>query len=494
MSHNFMQKTRSSISQYSGILFLTTILFILRLIASWHLELGIDEAYYWFYSLNIKLNYFDHPPLLAWSIFLTTAGQHFSSEFFIRLPAVVSWTVASVLIYQSVKVRCSRNAALGFLSLFSLSFYTSIVAGTLIIPDAPLMLWTGLLLYFIIKWDQHRQDHHLILIFITAGLCNWSKYQSLIFVPILLLWFLRFSKDIYKQKALYVGLGIYSIVLFPLLYFNLLKNTDQVSYHGSRFSMQDIDIINLFKTIFTEFIFQNPMVFIFIIIAILRKSKWTPLQHLMIWMATPILVLGWGLSLFESVLPHWTGPAYFFLITFCAITLDWKKHFSKMKFALLIQCALIIMAMAEINQGWFSNKIAHAENVYFQGRADGTLDMFGWHQLEKKLKSEYQINPMVINHWYPGSHLHYYVAQPLGIEIIPHGDSKSLHEYIYHRNANQHIPEGSYFIESSRFPRRQMGDLILDFEFEEVGRIPITRRQDTVMTYFVHRMWRCEGD
>jgi hypothetical protein len=67
-----------------------------------------------------------------------------------------------------------------------------------------------------------------------------------------------------------------------------------------------------------------------------------------------------------------------------------------------------------------------------------------------------------------------------------------LHEYVHHPQANTPIPSGSYYVESSRFPRQGMGTFEVDYDIVEVGQIPITRRSDTVMYYFIHRVYPCE--
>src|SRR4030067_1633437 len=46
-------------------------------------QLAPQEAYYWNYSRHLALSYFDHPPLHAWLIYLST--QLGTSEFTVRL-------------------------------------------------------------------------------------------------------------------------------------------------------------------------------------------------------------------------------------------------------------------------------------------------------------------------------------------------------------------------------------------------------------------------
>src|SRR5688572_8004653 len=46
---------------------------VLRLVAMSVVPLIPEEAYYWMYAQHPQLSYFDHPPMVAWAIWLGTA-------------------------------------------------------------------------------------------------------------------------------------------------------------------------------------------------------------------------------------------------------------------------------------------------------------------------------------------------------------------------------------------------------------------------------------
>ena len=46
-------------------LYLLALIFILNLLQAHFTELIFDEAYYWYYSQNMAWGYFDHPPMVA---------------------------------------------------------------------------------------------------------------------------------------------------------------------------------------------------------------------------------------------------------------------------------------------------------------------------------------------------------------------------------------------------------------------------------------------
>ena len=58
---------------------------LVRIIAAVTVDLGNDEVYYLTYAQHLQWNYFDHPPMVALLIRLTTFNLHFNTEFFIRI-------------------------------------------------------------------------------------------------------------------------------------------------------------------------------------------------------------------------------------------------------------------------------------------------------------------------------------------------------------------------------------------------------------------------
>jgi 4-amino-4-deoxy-L-arabinose transferase-like glycosyltransferase len=69
-----------------------TLALVIRLIVSGQFLLVPDEANYWQWSRYLDIGYYDHPPMIAWTIWLATTlfGQN---EFAVRLPTVLGVTV-----------------------------------------------------------------------------------------------------------------------------------------------------------------------------------------------------------------------------------------------------------------------------------------------------------------------------------------------------------------------------------------------------------------
>jgi dolichol-phosphate mannosyltransferase len=120
---------------------------VLRLAFMGLVNLIPEEAYYWNYAQHLDLSYLDHPPMVAWLIWLSTSVLG-KSEFSVRLPAYISWIVAAVFMFRLTVNLCDRTSAFrGVLLLAVLPIYFGL--GFFMTPDAPLFAaWAGSL-YFL---------------------------------------------------------------------------------------------------------------------------------------------------------------------------------------------------------------------------------------------------------------------------------------------------------------------------------------------------------
>ena len=82
--------------QGKPILILALLLFILRIITIAVMGNMPQDAYYYFYSENLALSYFDHPPMVGWMLWLFTSvlGKSIyavhATDFLITLATVYS--------------------------------------------------------------------------------------------------------------------------------------------------------------------------------------------------------------------------------------------------------------------------------------------------------------------------------------------------------------------------------------------------------------------
>jgi len=176
-----------------------------------------DEAYYWIWSHKLGLSYFDHPPMVAYIIKLTTI---FSDDpFFVRLGAALLVSGTAYLIYALAKRIFDEKAALYSFYIF-ISSIIILVASTLIAPDTPLMFFWMLMLYSGYRYLEEGNKKFALLTGIAVGALLLSKYTGILPVVTLIIYILIYHREAFKDGYFYGALALAVVVFSPVLIWN----------------------------------------------------------------------------------------------------------------------------------------------------------------------------------------------------------------------------------------------------------------------------------
>lgn len=197
-------------------LILLAVLFVLNLIQSYFTELIYDEAYYWYYAQNLDWGYFDHPPMVAFLIKLSSFL--FDGELGVRfMSCVLSVGTYSILWELIDNPKKKDYVSHFFLLLFSMTLMNAY--GFLTLPDTPLLFFTALFLLLY----KHFLNKPTIWISIFMGVVMaalmYSKYHAVLVVLFVFLSNLKLIKDRKAWLAVAVALVCY-IPHFLWLYQN----------------------------------------------------------------------------------------------------------------------------------------------------------------------------------------------------------------------------------------------------------------------------------
>lgn len=165
---------------------LVAALTLLRLWAAASLGLAADEAYYWSWSRHLSPGYFDHPPMVAWLVRLSTLAGH--SPLDIRWLSVLLGALASLGVWRLViRLTDDGRAALAGAGLVQATLFLG-AGAVLVTPDTPLVLfWTLALLALAEVWRTGRGAWWLV-VGLCVGLAFISKYTAVFLGLGILLW------------------------------------------------------------------------------------------------------------------------------------------------------------------------------------------------------------------------------------------------------------------------------------------------------------------
>ena len=189
---------------------LLIILTVFHLALAWLLPPSEDELYYWCWSRELQWSYFDHPPMVALLIRLSTTifGD---TLFAIRVPACIG-SLVTLLIVRDL-TRDDRILTLALLTPL-------LLFGTVLMtPDAPLIVcWTGYVWWLATAHERLDQNRHprWILGGVILGLGVLSKYPMALAAPAMVMSFLMKLSVGLSLLARLIGIVVVGLSLFVL--------------------------------------------------------------------------------------------------------------------------------------------------------------------------------------------------------------------------------------------------------------------------------------
>ncbi len=291
------------------------IMVVFNMVYNAFLPLHPDEAYYWVWSQNLQLSYFDHPPMVAYFIKLFTIAGN--SEFFVRLVSIFCITGAGVLNYSLGKELLGAKVAGRALLLF---LFMPLTQGGyhIVTPDAPFILFWSLSLYFLHKAIFKGDTKAFYITGIMAGLMMLSKYPGVLLFPAVLLFLLLSEKyrHLLFKKEIYLAVMLAIAVFSPVIIWNAQHNWVSFAFQLSH-GMGGAKVINW--NTFGMFVagqagVANPIFFVAMVFYFLKNIKQNiqdeKLSFLLWPFLVPILFFGYA-ALFSKSEPNWPATAYF---------------------------------------------------------------------------------------------------------------------------------------------------------------------------------------
>ena len=484
---------------------------VIRCILAGWVELGTDEAYYWTFAKYPDWSHFDHPGMVGWVIQLFTLNLTFDSELFMRLASVVFMTINTWVMYRIGRELKDETTGVWTALLYTASVYAFVITGIFILPDTPLSLFWLLAFLMFIKYSKQGRNKHLLLAGLLIGLSILSKYTGAFLWFGFLLYILCFDRRQFRNPHLYLALLITVLCCLPIVLWNARNGFVSFLFHGDRVSFWGpLHPAGFFTEVGGEFIYNNPVNFILAILAIgaaFRKKLPIDIHQQRFILITTLPLIGLFLlsSFTRPTLPHWSGPAYVMLIPLSTIwlsTIDFQKARRAVVSALVVLVLTLTIGAAEIKTGFVT--LDHHTEATQLGKDDPTLDMYGWRQAGEKFAEIYQqevakgnMRPddAIIGHkWFPSASFHYYVARPLGINMLGYGSLQDIHKYMWINDLEGGFEKGRnyWYLADSHFllDPEEIYKYTNFLNIKNIATIPIERNGKTVRNIFVYE---CES-
>ena len=310
--------------------------------------LHFDEAYYWLWSLHPAASYFDHPPLVAWLLWLVRPfGQ---SETVIRLVPLLCLSLSGLLLYRLARRAFGETVAERSLVLFLLLPLAQL-GFLLAVPDAPLSLaWmlvmtAGYEAAFGAWWQRGMLGAGAAI-----GLAMLAKYTAVLAGLSLLVFFLcsPLRRRLFSP-AFFGAVLLAALVFAPVAYWNSL-------HEWSSFRFQLAHGIAEESAFHWDYLFEflggqllvggiaTALAFFYLAIRYARQH-WTQPRLLYFWCfsVTPIAFFMQA-AVSKRGEANWAAPAFLaacVLVAYWSLRLNWRRWY---KAALAVGFLLLVVA------------------------------------------------------------------------------------------------------------------------------------------------------
>ena len=306
---------------------------LLRLVYSGLAQLIPDEAYYWQYAQHMDLSFYDHPPMVAWLIWLGTSVLG-HNEFGVRIGALICGFVTMGYLYALAKNIYDKSTAMRTVLLLSI-LPMGFAFGLLMTPDAPLFATWAATLYYMERALLAGQRTAWLGMGIAFGLGLLSKYSlGLLGIAALVFVILdptarRWMKRPHPYLAALLALLLFS----PVIIWNYENNWASFAFQSNRV-LADSFKFSVHLLIAHMIILLTPVGFLAAVLAFFAIRKPDALQperrrllFVQVFAGVPLFIC-FVLSTFDAPRFHWTGPIWFGILPTIAWMIGQTDHLS----------------------------------------------------------------------------------------------------------------------------------------------------------------------
>jgi len=291
---------------------------VVRLLYSGFVCLLPEEAYYWQYAKHLDIGYLDHPPMVAWTIFLGTK-LFGTNEFGVRFLGMLWWVISGFFIYRlSYEIFDRKTAWSSLLILSVLPFF--FLTGFYITPDTPLTaLWAASLFYLhkaLIRGDKQAWWG----VGMCVGLGLLSKYTIVLLGPATFVFMLvnRNSRQQFFNWRPYIAVLAALLIFSPVFLWNAENDWISFTFQSADRLKKPMEFSLHLLVIHIIAILTPVGVYVFVGnlknlwdkneqgLSVLDQEK---TRFIWVYTLTPLLIIGL-FSLTHEVKINWAGPVF----------------------------------------------------------------------------------------------------------------------------------------------------------------------------------------
>jgi 4-amino-4-deoxy-L-arabinose transferase-like glycosyltransferase len=282
----------------------------IRLIVAANLHLTEDEAYYRLWSMAPAFGYYDHPPMIAWWVWIgrQVAGD---TPLGVRLAPILASAASSLVVVDVARLIGAAEADARRAGIWYNAMLLVAAGGFLAVPDAPAALFWVLTLWCALKAVRGEAPAWWLAAGVTAGLAALSKYSALFLAPGVLLWLAwrPATRPLLLTPGPWLAAVIAAAVFAPNIAWNAGHHWLTFAKQFGRIAPNRFAPAHLATFLAAQILLINPLIAMFLARGLAAQRLRTALTPL-IATSAPFVIYLLIHSLHDSVQAHWPAPIY----------------------------------------------------------------------------------------------------------------------------------------------------------------------------------------
>lgn len=310
-----MNKTSDNYQKWT--LWLIAALLIFRVVCLLISPLGLhgDEAQYWAWSKDLDWGYFTKPPLIAWTIWVTTT-LFGDAEWAVRLSSPVLHSITAFVIFRTARFAFDAKTGFWAAAIYLLMPALWLSSG-IVSTDVPLLLCWALAMNAWLHLRQKATWPRALQLGVAVGFGLLAKYAMLFFLPALGLAFL-FDKPtrqgLNTLKGYMAGLITFLIFLPNILWnfahdFATVTHTADNANMGESLPFHPVELLTFWGDQLAVFGPVTLVLYVLALIAALRGKLEAPALWIALFGLSPLLIISLQ-ALLSRANANWAVTSY----------------------------------------------------------------------------------------------------------------------------------------------------------------------------------------
>ncbi len=461
---------------------------------------GDSESYYWAWSQRLDLAYYDHPPMVAWLIKLSTdlGGD---TTFFLRLPSLILFMLMGWLIYR-LSIDLFDDARIAFYSLLTFNLIPIFGIGALqMTPDIPSAIcYLGFVLVINRLLVNDGPGWLWLILGVLLGIGALGKYFAILLVPsaVLLVALVPEYQKWFKRPEPYL-MGVVALLIFsPVFIWNIENDWPSFRFHlmdrhqGTAFGWK-----NFGQLVGGQLLYVSPIYLGLLLWGVYRGAgravEGERRYALLTAFSLPTLLFFYiACAWTNESEPHW--PAFGYLtaiVTTVSLLVEGYYRFEPKRFARFQKTAVAATLLAGFTFLLFYIHVFYPI-LPIKPKYDIVNELKGWDEVGNVVKAEYEklekngVESFALaQHWVMCSQIMFATKDTVPVSCI----NGRADQFDFWDDEQSLMGKTAIFVSDTRF--KEPPDTLYTFtETEAIKEIPIFRGGKEVRRFIV---WRADG-